>query len=80
MMMQSPVNPYVHMGNDIKGQDYAEAVQYFTDRFPDTAKLHLMAAHDDQIVGQVEVRALEACACMSTTCYPDWAVHARKWQ
>ena len=56
MMMESPVNPYVHMGNDLAGKDYADGVKYFTNIFPDEAKLHIMGAADDQVVGTLEVR------------------------
>ena len=82
MMMKSPVNPYVHMGNDIKGQDYADAVKYFTDRFPDEARLHIMGAHDDQVVGQEEVRAVlqpaHAPACpLHITHHSCWGAASR---
>jgi hypothetical protein len=65
MMMESPVNPYVHMGNDLAGKDYADGVKYFTNIFPDKAKLHIMGAADDQVVGTLEVRGLSLCSCQT---------------
>ncbi len=53
--MESPVNPDIHMDDDLLGRSYREAVAYFTDRFPDAAKLHLIGGDQDQIVRPLEV-------------------------
>lgn len=54
-LLKSPVNPDIHMDTDFLGR---EAVKYFTERFPDGAKLHLIGADQDQIVRPLEVRNL----------------------
>ena len=55
MMQESPVNPSMHMNNDLAGKSYKAAVNYFEKLLPDTAKFHIMGAAQDQIVGTLEV-------------------------
>ena len=55
MMQESPVNPSMHMNNDLAGKSYHAAVTYFEKILPDTAKFHIMGAAQDQIVGTLEV-------------------------
>ena len=61
MMQESPVNPSMHMNNDLAGKSYAAAVNYFEKILPDTAKFHIMGAAQDQIVGTLEVGATFLC-------------------
>ena len=57
-LMDSPVTPDIHLDEDLSGRSYRAAVEYFTDKFPDAAKIHLIGADQDQIVRPLEVRPL----------------------
>ncbi len=54
-LLEGPVNPDIHLDDDLLGRSYSAAVEYFTERFPDNAKLHLIGADQDQIVRPLEV-------------------------
>ena len=67
--MESPVNPDIHLDDDLLGRSYFAAVEYFTERFPDNAKLHLIGADQDQIVRPLEVLLPETLPIVLLSCH-----------
>ena len=55
-MADTPINPNIHLDNDLLGRSYKAAVKFFHDDFPDKAKLYIIAGNQDQIVDPLQVR------------------------
>ena len=55
-MADTPINPNIHLDNDLLGNSYRAAVSFFRDDFPDDAKLYIIAGDQDQIVNPLQVR------------------------
>ena len=58
-MADTPINPNIHLDNDLLGKSYHAAVKFFHDDFPDAAKLYIIAGDQDQIVDPLQVRPLD---------------------
>ena len=55
-MANTPINPNIHLDNDLMGKSYKAAVRFFHDDFPDDAKLYIIAGDQDQIVDPLQAR------------------------
>ena len=55
-MADTPINPNIHLDNDLLGKSYKAAVAFFRDDFPDNAKLYIIAGDQDQIVDPLQAR------------------------
>lgn len=55
-MANTPINPNIHLDNDLLGKSYQAAVRYFREDFPDSGKLYIIAGDQDQIVDPLQAR------------------------
>ncbi|KAK9840966.1 hypothetical protein WJX81_003023 [Elliptochloris bilobata] len=66
-MADTPINPNIHLDNDLLGNSYRAAVQFFKDDFPDNAKLYIIAGDQDQIVDPLQIAVLFTAARTAVT-------------